>query len=139
MHKLYDLKEKLCKQLEEYADKELTPSSLDVVDTLAHATKNLDKIIEKYEEKEYGNSYGSMDYGASYGNYYGIRNNRMMPRTMSYARGRSNRMDSMDGYSRGGYSRNNDIIMDLNDLMNDAPDERSRMEIQKCIQSIQGM
>lgn len=139
MHKLIDLKEKLCKQIEDYADKELTPASLDIIDTLAHATKNLDKIIDKYAEREYGSYYGSMDYGPSYGSYYGIRDNRMMPRTISYARGRVNRMDSMDGYSRGGYSRSNDIIMDLNDLMNDAPDERSKMEIQKCIQKIQGM
>ena len=50
MHEIYALKDLLCKQLEEYGRKgELTAAILERVDTLAHAVKNLDKIIETYE------------------------------------------------------------------------------------------
>ena len=53
MHKLYELKDMLCEELEQYGKKgELTAGSLDVVDKLTHTIKNLDKIIEKYEEDE---------------------------------------------------------------------------------------
>ena len=42
MHELYELKEMLCKELEEYGKKgELTSGSLDVVDKLAHTIKNM--------------------------------------------------------------------------------------------------
>ena len=60
MHELYELKDMLMKELEEYGSKgELTSGSLEVVDKLSHTIKNLCKIIE-----EYGDDY-SMD-GGSY-------------------------------------------------------------------------
>ena len=47
MHDLYNLRDMLCDELKEYGAKsELTAGSLDIVDKLAHALKNLDKIIE---------------------------------------------------------------------------------------------
>lgn len=49
MHKLVELKDMLCEELEEYASKDLTASSLDMVDKLAHAVKNIDKIINESE------------------------------------------------------------------------------------------
>lgn len=140
MHKLYDLKEKLCDQLEEYADKDLTAGSLDVVDKLTHTIKNLDKIIEKCEEDEYSNTYN--DDMSMRGGSYMRGDNRG-----SYARGgrRNVRRDSMGRYSgemhanERGYSRNDGIISDLHELMNEAPDEKSRMEIQKLIQKMEQM
>ena len=73
MHELYELKEKLCKELKKYSEEEVSSNSLEIVDKLAHAVKNLDKIIEKYEEEEYSmrGSYG----GGSYNSYesYGDR------------------------------------------------------------------
>ena len=45
MHELYELKEKLCDELKEYGSKDLSAGTLDVVDKLAHAVKNIDKII----------------------------------------------------------------------------------------------
>ena len=50
MHELMELKEKLCKELEEYGTKELSAGTHDVVDKLSHAIKNLDKIIVDYNE-----------------------------------------------------------------------------------------
>lgn len=46
MHKLYELKDMLCEELEEYAGKEMSAGTLEVVDKLSHAIKNLNKISE---------------------------------------------------------------------------------------------
>ena len=64
MHKLHELKETLCKELEEYAKRgsNLDLQSLNTIDTLAHAIKNIDKIIganDYSNMNSYGNSYGS--------------------------------------------------------------------------------
>ena len=108
MHALYDLKEMLCKELEEYGKKgDLSAGSLDIIDKLAHAIKNLDKIIDGYDYSSYGGSYNDP--------YRGDR---------SYAR----RRDSM-----GRYSRNGDIVDQLRKLMHEAPDDMSRQEIQRLI------
>lgn len=141
MHEIHELKEMLCKELEEYGKKgELTTGSLDVVDKLAHTIKNLDKIIEKYEEEEYsGRSYAR---GGSYrGGSYAYEDGGMMGGG-SYARGRTGnvRRDSMGRYSsERGYSRDENMVMELRELMQDAPDERTRMEFQKFIQKIEQM
>ena len=132
MNELNELKEMLCKELKEYGKKgELTAGSLDVVDKLTHTIKNLDKIIEVYEGGGYSNGYPMYAYreGRSYsdGSYndgYG-----------SYAR----RRDSMGRYSREGYSRHGDMIADLRELMNDAPDDRTRQEFQRFISKMESM
>ena len=123
MHKLYELKEMLCDELKEYGDKDkLDVSSLEIVDTLAHAIKNIDKIIEAGEE----------DYSMR-GSYYDDG---------SYMRGRSYaKRDSRGRYSRmrNDYSRDNDMVMELRDLMNDASDEHTRRELQKMISKMENM
>ena len=109
MHDLYNLRDMLCDELKEYGAKdELTAGSLDIVDKLAHALKNLDKIIE--------NSDG-------YSSYYP---------DMSYARKR----DSMGRYSRR-YSRDSGMVESLKELMHEAPDERTRNELQKMISKME--
>lgn len=132
MHALYDLKDKLCAELEDYGKKgELTAGTLEIIDKLAHATKNVDKIIEKYEEEEYSNAGGSYYDGGSYrdsyrdgGSYRGGRTRRG-----GYSRGRNR-----DGrYSSDGYSRTGEIAERLRNIMNDAPDDRSRLEIQNLL------
>lgn len=121
MQELYDLKEMLCDELKEYGKKgELTAGSLDVVDKLTHTIKNLNKIIDKYEEDEYSGNY-MYDDGMMH---------RMVGR--SYARGRNAKRDSM-----GRYSRHGDMIGDLYDLMEEAPDERTKMELQKFIKKME--
>lgn len=148
MHELYELKEKLCKELKKYNDKELTKESLEVVDKLSHATKNLDKIIEKYEEEEEGGSYGSYNsYESSYrGNSNrGGRGSYNNGGSYGRGRGRNARRDSMGRYAsangsyENGYSRNSDIASELRELMMDAPDEQTRMEYQKVINKLEQM
>ena len=136
MHAVYDLKEMLCKELEEYGKKgELSAGTLDIVDKLAHTVKNLDKIIETYEETEYSN------YGYEGGNMGGSYRGNGYNQGGSYARGRGRnaRRDSMGRYSSTGYSRNSDIVSQLRGLMEDAPDDRTRQEIQSLVSRMEMM
>jgi len=131
MHAIYDLKDLLCKELEEYGKKgDLTAGSLDVVDKLAHTIKNLDKIIETYEEEGEYSSRGSYN-GGSY-NYRNSYHNSYRDGDMSYKR------DSMGRYSRN-YSRDADMVERLRDLMNEAPDDRTRQEIQRLVTKMEQM
>lgn len=155
MKKLYELKENLCDELESYADKGINASNLQVIDTLAHATKNVCKIIESAEEMEYserGGSYGGGSYGeggsyarggrggnrggqsrdgGSYGGSYGGMSNG----GGSYAQ----RRDSRGRYSReGGYSRNDEMIEELHELMEKAPAE-TKGEFKRFIERVEMM
>lgn len=135
MHKLYDLKEMLCRELEDYGNKDnLDIGSLEIVDKLAHAVKNIDKIIEKYEEEEDGGMSGRSYMGGSYrsGSY---RNGGSYREGGSYARGRGRnaRRDSLGRYSRERYSRNENMTDSLRELMEQAPDEQTRMELQRML------
>jgi len=144
MHKLYELKEMLCRELEEYGSRELNVGDLEIVDKLAHAIKNIDKILMAKEEEEYserrggyrdsGNNYyregnyrdGSNDYEED-GNYY---------RENSYARGRG-RYARRD--SRGRYASyyENEMVDELRALMKSAPDAKTKQEFEKFIQKIE--
>ena len=108
MHKIAKIKQKLCDELETYsAVDKIDAQSLDTIDKLSHAIKNLDKIIyrdemEQQMQQEYsgynpmmrnpnGNSYGGNSYGNQMGNPY-------YDDSMAYARGRNR--DNMGRYSR---------------------------------------
>ena len=119
MDKLYDLKQMLVEELEHQGEKQLTRESLEVIDKLAHAGKNVAKIIQLCEEEEGGSfagdgSYeGSMAGGSYRGSYAGPFSGGANGREGSYRRGMSRaggsyRRDSMGRYSReAGYSRDN--------------------------------
>lgn len=130
MHELYELKEKLCEELKEYGNKEVSKTNLEVVEKLSSTIKNLGKIIENYDEEE---EYSSMNGGSYRGSYERGRR--------SYERGRSNRGGS---YARkrdnmGRYSRDDEMVAELRELMEDAPDDRTRQEFQRFIQKIEQM
>lgn len=156
MHNLYKLKDMLCAELEEYGQKgELTGGSLDVVDKLAHAIKNLDKIIEAYEMEEGGSFDGGGSYDGGGGSYRGYSRNSYDDggsyrggggsydggmggggsyRYYSRARGRGSnaRRDS-----RGRYSRAGDLSEQLRGLMADAPNDQIRQEMQMLASRIE--
>ena len=156
MHKLIDY---ICDELEELerkADKEgkLSMAEIQYGDMLAHFKKNLLKGEEMYGEEEmYSMDGGSYAMGDDRGGMNG--RTRMGGRSMrggnsyryegegSYARGRGRnaKRDAMGRYSsRGGYSMAGDEMIDeLRDLMQDAPDEQTRMEFQRFIQKIEQM
>ena len=137
MHELYKLKEMLCKELEEYGSKgELTGGTLEVVDKLAHAVKNLDKIIEAKEMEDESFEGGMSNARGRYSR------EGMSYRGNSYARGRGRnaRRDSMGRYSsRGGYSMaNEEYVEQLEEMMQEVP-ENAQRHIQKAIQEMQNM
>ena len=136
MNELYELKEKLCDYLKDFNRKEISNGNLGIIDSLTHTIKNLDKIIETYEDDEYSN-YGGESYE---GDGYGGMSRRSMP-DRSYARGRGSnaRRDSRGRYSSEGYSRSGDLAHRLRNLAADAPDERSRMEIQRLADRMEQM
>lgn len=142
MHELYELKEKLMDNLEDYSKKEMTASNLEIVDKLSHTIKNLCKIIEDSEESEYserGGSYARGRYsrermgGSSY-----ARGGRYSREGGSYADGRG-RGSQANRDSMGRYSSNDGMIGELRDLMEDAPDEKTRMEFEKFIRKMETM
>ena len=122
MHELYELKEKLCDELKEYGRKDMSAGTLEVVDKLTHTIKNLEKIIENYENEEYSGYYGD----SMRGNMDGARNYTYR---RNYGRGNS--------YGR--YSRDEHMVSELRDLMNEAPDERTRKEFERFISKIESM
>lgn len=122
MHELYEVREKLCKELKKYGHEEITNNSLELIDTLAHSIKNIDKIIDE-EESEYEPSY---------------RGGRSGRGTYSRGRGRNAKRDSMGRYASDG-RHNEEIVHELRELMMDAPDETTRMEYQKVINKLEMM
>lgn len=147
MHKLEELKEMLCEELEEYGSKDkLDMGGLEIVDKLAHAIKNIDKIIDS-EYSERGGSYrGNYGYEGNYGyrgNYgergsYGEGSYRGNYGEESYrgnygerrGRGRNARRDSMGRYASA------DMRQELERLMDEAPDEETRMKLERFMQSM---
>lgn len=109
MHKTQELRSMLCNELDKYGAKNnLNASELDVVDKLAHAIKNLDKIIEKMGY--------SMDYDYSMRSY---------PMGTVY--------DDRKRDYMGRYSRDNSVAQELREIMNSASDERTRQALQRII------
>lgn len=140
MHKLIEY---ICDELDELerkADKNgnLTMTEVQYMDTLAHAKKNLLKAEEMSEDKEYNMNMGGDSYAYARGDNRsdGRRSNR------SYARGRNNaRRDSMGRYSReDGYSMDNDeVVEEIRGLMQSAPDEYTRKELEKLTHKLEQM
>ncbi len=128
MHDLYNLKEMLCKELSDYGKEGgLSLSSLDTIDTLAHACKNVCKIIESKDEEQYsgrGSYYGGNRYSRD-GYYYDDGG-------MSGRRGRAmnGRFVSRDA---------SEMARKLRDMMSDAPDEASKREIERLAEKMEQM
>lgn len=122
INKLYDLKEKLCTELENMAAGTINGSNLSMIDTLAHSIKNIGKIIAMEEGGEYSSYPGyGVPMGGHYSGTYGGE---------SYARGR----DMRGRYSRGGSRM--DMISNLEEMLEEAPSEGERMAIQRCIDQL---
>ena len=155
MHEeMYDLFEKLCGELCEYGKKELTQETLKTIDTLAHAGKNILKIMEGCGEME-GGSYmyydedprttamgGSMRGSYRNGGSYGHGAYRMSGKRDSVGRYSRNNGGSHEGgngmMSNNGYSRGNNVTDGLRELMYAAPPEMQG-EINRLIKKLDNM
>ena len=126
MHELYELKEKLMDNLSDYSKKEMTASNLEIVDKLTHTIKNLCKIIEDTE-------YSEMD-----GSSYARRGGRYSRTGMVYADGRGRGINAPRD-TRGRYSSNYGLVGELRELMEEAPDQKTRMELERFIHKMESM
>jgi hypothetical protein len=143
LNDLHQMCETLSRELGEANDKirknggKLSGSDLEYVDKLTHALKSIKTTMAMIEAEGEG-SYTGGSYADGYGGSY---NNNGSYGRMSYARGRGGnaRRDSMGRYSSRGYSRDQEMISELRELMEDAPDERTRQEFQRFISKIEQM
>lgn len=112
MHKLEDLKERLCMELEEYADRrELSMSSLEIIHKLTDTIKNIDKI-RKLENEAYSGR--------------------------DYERGESERR-RRTSYDRG-YSRDEGkehMLRKLRDMLDESGEEKQREVIRRCMEALE--
>jgi hypothetical protein len=138
MDKLIDY---VCDELDELEKKaakgKLSAAEVQYGDVLAHFKKNL--LTADAMEEGYSNTYYRDD-EPSNGSYRGS----------SYARGRGTnaRRDSMGRYSSRGYSRRysrgyseavDDMVGQLQTMMDEAPNDEMRKEIQRLMDKMQSM
>lgn len=122
MDKLYELKDKLMKELEDYSQNgKFSRDDVETIKYMASAVDHLCNIIDG--EEGYSGRYPYM--GGVYAD------GRMDGRSSR----RSYKRDSMGRYSRG-YSRN-DLADKMRELMEDAPDDRTRQEIQRMVDKLE--
>ena len=136
---LHEMCEILSRELSEANEKirqaggKMSGSDLDYVDKLTHALKSIKTTIAMMEADEGASGRMYPYYGGSYND--GSYNGGSYRGRSSYARGRMNaRRDSM-----GRYSGDDNIVAELRELMQDAPDEQTRKEFERFIQKIERM
>ena len=127
MHKLMEY---VCDELEELerkADKDgkLSMAEIQYADMLTNMKKNLLKTDAMTGENEFGGM--SYDEGRSY-------NGRSYDN-----RGRGRQRDAMGRYSSRYSTANDEMIDELRDLMEEAPDEQTRKEFEKFIRKVEQM
>ena len=137
LNDLHEMCETLGRALKEANEKirnaggKLSTSDLDYVNKLSHSIKSVKAAIAMIEgEMEDEGSYRGRSYRGSYDGG-------------SYARGRGTyaRRDSMGRYAshypRDGYSMHGNMVDELRELMQDAPDEQTRQEMQNLIRKME--
>lgn len=149
MHdELYELKDKLLKELGEYSQNgKYSKEDVETIKYMASAVDHLCNIVERMEDEEYSQRGGGMRYsreggGNQGGSYRGEREERYSRNYgggSSYARGRGQnaRRDSM-----GRYSRANDpgeMVNELENLMQDAPNEQIKQKMRQLVQELEQM
>lgn len=131
MEKLYDLKDKLCEELEAYSrEPEMKAGDLEVIHKLTDTIKNIDKIMVLEEDVGYSQAIDAdrYDRGSSYA---------------GRGRGRSGR-DGRMGYgprrdSRGRYSRDDgrSEMMEHLEMALDSATEQDREDIRRFMKKLE--
>ena len=133
MEYLYDLKEKLCKELEEYAQKSnMNAGDLEMVHKLTDTIKNVDKIM-MLEEGGYSQA-ADMDSPSSY-----ARGSSYANRGKHYVRGHYSRDGGYSRDGRGGYSRHDSkesMMEQAQEMMDNATTERERDAIRRFMSEL---
>lgn len=155
MHYMHDLKDLLCAELEDYAEKgkksgKMSMGDLESIHKLTDTVKNILKIDMLEGETGYSEDGHYMGEGRIYGTSYDGYD-----RGTSYARGRGRyaRRDSMGRYSRdygmsyardgrgmrGGYSRDDGkhyMMEQLEDMMDDAEKPAEKEALRRCMEAL---
>ena len=154
MHYMHDLKDLLCAELEDYAEKgkksgKMSMGDLDSIHKLTDTVKNILKIDMLEDESGYSEDGAYIGEGRIYGTSYDGYD-----RGTSYARGRGRyaKRDSMGRYSRDdgymrrdgrvmrdGYSREDGkaYMMDqLENMMEDAEKPAEKEALRRCMEAL---
>ena len=154
MHYMHDLKDLLCAELEDYAEKgkksgKMSMGDLETVHKLTDTVKNIMKIDVLKEEAGYSEDGHYMGEGRIYGTSYDDGMHR--EGGYSYARGRRYaRRDSMGRYSRddgmmhrggmrGGYSRDEAksyMIEQIEEMMEEAEKPAEKEALRRCMDAL---
>ena len=154
MHYMHDLKDLLCAELEDYAEKgkksgKMSMGDLETVHKLTDTVKNIMKIDVLKEEAGYSEDGTYMGEGRIYGTSYDDGMHR--DGGYSYARGRRYaRRDSMGRYSRDygmsyardgrrGYSRDDSkayMMEQLEGMMEDAEKPAEKEALRRCMDAL---
>lgn len=150
---LYELCETIKEEIAEANEKikkaggKLSGSDVEYIDKLTHSLKSIKAVLsmmEDDEEDEYSSRYPMSYRGRSYRGGSYRYDDGMMDEGRSYARdgrgrGSNAQRDSMGRYSSrmDGYSRHGDAVEALREAMESAPDDRTRMEIQRLIEKME--
>lgn len=124
------ISDKISEKTRKIKNSGMNDGDLETIDKLTHSLASVKKIMAFMEDEgEYSGNY-PMSYRESYRGSY---------RGGSYNGGsyRNQRRDSVGRYSgERGYSRN-DLADKMRDLMMDAPDDRTRQEIQRMVEKLE--
>ena len=153
INELHELCDTISREIAEANEKirsaggKLTAGDVDYIDKLTHTLKSVKAVIAMMEDEDgYSNDDGMGNMGGSYrysrdgGSYRGgSYNGNGGSYRGSYARGRGSnaRRDSMGRYSSRGYSRSGDLSDQLHELMQDAPNENIKREMQRLAEKIE--
>ena len=124
MKALYDLKDKLCAELDEIAAKpNMSTGDLETVHKLTDTIKNIDKIMKLEDESGYSRA-GGWETRGTYGYPYDERDSSYMRRGEHYVRGHYSRDDARQH-----------MITELQDMLRTA-DGQYREVIQRALDEI---
>ena len=157
MHYMEDLKDLLCAELEDYAEKgkksgKMSMGDLDSIHKLTDTVKNILKIDMLEDESGYSEDGAYMGEGRIYGTSYDDGMRRGVGYSYARGRGRYAKRDSMGRYSRDdgymrrdergmrdGYSRDEGkeyMMEQLEDMMEDAEKPTEKEALRRCMEAL---
>ena len=157
MHYMHDLKDLLCAELEDYAEKgkksgKMSMGDLDSIHKLTDTVKNILKIDTLSDELGYSEDGTYMGEGRIYGTSYDGGMRRGVGYSYARGRGRYAKRDSMGRYSRDdgsmrrdgrdmrdGYSRDDGkayMMEQLEDMMEDAEKPAEKEALRRCMEAL---
>ena len=157
MHYMHDLKDLLCAELEDYAEKgkksgKMSMGDLDSIHKLTDTVKNILKIDMLEDESGYSEDGAYMGEGRIDGTSYDDGMRRGVGYSYARGRGRYAKRDSMGRYSRDdgsmhrdgrgmrdGYSRDEGkayMMEQLEDMMEDAEKPAEKEALRRCMEAL---